>query len=235
MSRSTFDPQSEHLAYLSVDADRAPLSAMWSPSLQHTLRLDGAPLYHIDQPQDPDDGWKVRRAPFVAPPRPSVSSAGVEVQAWLGGLSETTTVLSWLPKGRYALVRPVALPEASERAVVGNELAPPLPGVRGIRNVAPWYVTAFAWHTDVAPRLAGVWLGVSILNLTPMRGDHQVFFVEVIPPTGGAGGPHCLVVPLQGDLVYDADLYASPQQRAAALEAWSRDGEALASWLVTAG
>ncbi|MBI4861623.1 MAG: hypothetical protein HY815_15380 [Candidatus Riflebacteria bacterium] len=202
----------DRLARLAVRRAGSPFGLTTPRPFVHRLGFRDSPLYAVDQPPSPDDGWGFEPLPDgrrVA----SVDESGTPLEGgylpWVTGSRVTAghTALKLLPAGLYLLVRSPLSPRIEKEVAFGNEIVPATPNVRVLLDERSACSLVVGAPADVAPDLAQPLIGLTILSYQgPPTPVGILFFPCATPGPADPGESRdlLLVVPVTGELVLDS-------------------------------
>jgi hypothetical protein len=227
------DAENEAIAKLRIESDDGTFGLETTEGgYVHQVGLTDAPVYKIDRPLAPDEGWIVDVDPkggFVG--SGSFSDAAFEkaFTAWNRGSRATTgnRVLEMLPEGSYRLVRSKRTPEAVEPFYLGNEDVPLTPNLGELVGEGPVHACVVGAPTDAPPNLNCPLVGVVLLNYmgATVEGSTEKWQHGLLlfpfgkrgeSSTAGSESDLLVVIPEDGALVIDnLQGYSAPLEAAA--------------------
>ncbi len=236
-----FTVRSSRCAVLEVAHDSSSFGLTRDPNQRHGFGLRAAPRYRIIQPFSPDERWDFApRTTAEDVPDAWTPTTELErrIEAWAAdcGATRGLSVLTALPRGRYALVKTVRRPLAPDRVLMGNELVVRPPHVLVLRQEEPWYVGIVGAKRGEPPALDQPLVGVVVLNYVGTFGwQGLVLFTPAAHASAEttAGKDLLIVIPLSGELVLDNLAGFDPEWERRSLDRWQRhQAPGLESWLV---
>jgi hypothetical protein len=234
-----FKSLSRQVARLDVNRLNSPFGLTVDPRTQvHHLGYHEAPLYRLAQPFSPDDAWSVEpltSGRFVRAQQevgPKLDQAYLD---WLRGSGVCRGLeIPWLlPPGSYLMVRTDRPLNKVQSVLLGNEMVPATPNIRVLREQKPVYSCVFGAHPQVPPVLDQPLVGLAVLNYDGSTRRQGMWFfscVETAPRGTTAGQELVLMIPLEGQLVFDNMGFFSAESEAESRKRWK---ETLAHEFVT--
>ncbi|ATB39456.1 hypothetical protein CYFUS_004900 [Cystobacter fuscus] len=207
-----FESLSRQVARLDVNRLTSPFGLTVDPRTQiHHLGYHEAPLFRLEQPFSPDDAWGVEplsSGRFVRAQPEAGQKLPQAYLDWLRGSAVSRGLeIPWsLPPGSYLLVRTARPLHKVQKVLLGNELVPATPNIRVLREQKPVYSCVVGARLQEPPVLDQPLIGLSVLNYDgSTRQQGMLFFssVEAAPHGLPAGQELVLIVPLEGQLVFD--------------------------------
>jgi hypothetical protein len=237
---STFEVLSERLARMIVKRSlgRFGLTLDSSPFQRHRLGLSESPLYQLEQPLSPDDGWEVSALPsgaFVdgASPAPAIDPL---YEAWAVGsrAQHGHELIGLLPIGRYLFVRSPRPLVTATSVVLGNECVAATANMRVLREHEPYYACVIGPDVSTGPDLSQPLLSLVVLNYVGDASLHGSIFFPFSSPRGSTPASTqdmLLIVPEEGELVMDNLGVFSRERERRAKQAWrDRQAAEFADW-----
>jgi hypothetical protein len=218
MTRAKFTVVSTNLARIDLWAE-GEIDIDTSHPLQiHEFGLRSAPLYSLQQPFAPDEGWKIwpNSDGRYFDNYPIDSDIYNSLREWRGNgvLPRGIQLLGSLPSGTYYLVPTQLAARETDLVYLGNEAIRPTPNMALLlADSEPVYATVITSPEDARPCFDQVFIGVVVLNASGVtwteKGDypyqHSVFFFSLLSSSSAnLSGHECiLVIPETGKLILD--------------------------------
>jgi len=202
-----------------------------SPPLLHHLGYREQPLFLLEQPYSSDDAWRVKPLPagrYIAAQPSSGNKLPNSYVEWLRGsaVSRGQEVPWQLPPGRYLLVRTSRPMRHEPRVLLGNEMVPTSPNMLSLRQEKPFYVCAIGPRHEEAPAVDQPLIGLAVLNFDGSNRRHGLLLfscVESAPGVAATSGDRVLIVPINGEFVYDNMGQFDPEGEIQSRERWATE------------
>lgn len=210
----TFEVLSPRIARLTISQPVSSFGLTVDPRLRkHQLGFRDGPLYELEQPFSPDDGWEIVPRPlgrlveelWIDDPHNDLEE---RCAAWASGSRATRGhgLLGLLPLGTYLLVRSPRRPIETGRILLGNKFVAARPSMRVLRDDKPVYALVTGPQPRSSPSLDQPLLGLVVLNYVGDSWMHGVLFFEFAAPVADASvgdGELLLIIPVEGEMIFD--------------------------------
>lgn len=214
-----FSPLSPLVARVELEGPAHVILDTSDPQQIHRFGDPFAPLYSLQQPFAPDEGWQITPS-HTGRYLDEQSVAGPalmrSLQEWTRGehLPRGSGLITLLPAGHYLLVRSQLPPTPTNLIYFGNEAIPAAPHMAQLVNgKEPVYGIVVSSPADTTPCFDQFFLGVVVLHVTGISWaevekhphQHSVFFFSCLSPVQEHSPMHdyVLVVPESGNLMID--------------------------------